>query len=121
MILPDGYAALVGENGLRLSAGERQRIALARVLLKNAPILVLDEPTANLDALNERAILETILAQTEGRTLILLTHRLALLDRMDEIVVLDRGRIAEQGTHAVLLARGGAYARMVAGRARLAP
>ncbi len=121
MSLPDGYAALVGENGLRLSAGERQRIALARVLLKNAPILVLDEPTANLDALNERAILETILAQTEGRTLILLTHRLALLDRMDEIVVLDRGRIAEQGTHAVLLARGGAYARMVAGRARLAP
>ncbi len=94
--LPDGYATLVGENGLKLSAGERQRVSLARVLLKGAPILVLDEPTANLDALNERAILEMILEQTQGKTLILLTHRRALLDRMDAVVVMRDGRIVEQ-------------------------
>ncbi|HVU10341.1 MAG TPA: ATP-binding cassette domain-containing protein, partial [Phototrophicaceae bacterium] len=94
--LPDGYATLVGENGLKLSAGERQRVSLARVLLKGAPILVLDEPTANLDALNERAILEMILEQTQGKTLILLTHRRALLDRMDAVVVMRDGRIVER-------------------------
>ncbi len=96
MRLPEGYATLVGENGLKLSAGERQRVALARVLLKDAPILVLDEPTANLDASNERAILEMILEQTRDKTLILLTHRRALLDRMDEVVVMRNGRIAAQ-------------------------
>jgi thiol reductant ABC exporter CydC subunit len=116
--LPEGYDTLAGENGVKLSAGERQRVALARVLLKNAPILVLDEPTANLDAANERAILETVLAQSEGRTLILLTHRLALLDRVDRIVVLERGRVAEQGTHAELLAHPGLYRRMVGVQAR---
>jgi thiol reductant ABC exporter CydC subunit len=91
--LPEGYATLVGENGVKLSGGERQRVALARVLLKNAPILVLDEPTANLDAVNERAILETILGQTRGRTLTLLTHRRVLLDRMDEVVVMEKGKL----------------------------
>ena len=94
--LPEGYATLVGENGVKLSGGERQRVALARVLLKNAPILVLDEPTANLDAINEREILETILRQSTGKTLILLTHRRVLLDQMDEIVVMRDGRIIEQ-------------------------
>ncbi len=96
--LPEGYLTLAGENGVKLSAGERQRIALARVLLKGAPILVLDEPTANLDSLNERAILETILEHSAGRTLILLTHRRALLDHFDRIVVLDHGRVKELGT-----------------------
>lgn len=119
MNLPDRYETLVGESGVRLSAGERQRIALARVLLKNAPILVLGEPTANLDAVNERAILETILAQAEGHSLILLTHRLALLDRMDEIVVVQRGRVVEQGTHAALMARGGTYRRIISAQARV--
>jgi ABC-type multidrug transport system fused ATPase/permease subunit len=90
--LPEGYATLVGENGVKLSGGERQRVALARVLLKNAPILVLDEPTANLDTVNERAILETILAQTGGKTLILLTHRRVLLDQMDAVVVMREGK-----------------------------
>jgi len=93
MSLPEGYATLVGENGIRLSGGERQRIALARVLLKNAPILVLDEPTANLDTVNERQILETILRQTEGKTLILLTHRRVMLDRMDAVVVMEKGKL----------------------------
>jgi ATP-binding cassette subfamily C protein CydC len=111
--LPDGYGTLVGENGVRLSAGERQRVALARVLLKDAPILVLDEPTANLDTLNERAILDTIFAESAGRTLILLTHRLVMLDQVDVIVVMRDGRIVEQGAEADLLARGGYYARMV--------
>ena len=91
--LPEGYATLVGENGVRLSGGERQRIALARVLLKDAPIVVLDEPTANLDTVNERAILETILQESEGKTLILLTHRRVLLERMDEIVVMEQGKL----------------------------
>jgi ATP-binding cassette subfamily C protein CydC len=111
--LPDGYATMVGENGIRLSAGERQRVALARVLLKDAPILVLDEPTANLDTLNERAILETIFAQSAEKMLILLTHRLVMLDRVDAIIVMREGRIVEQGTEADLLTRGGYYARMV--------
>jgi ATP-binding cassette subfamily C protein CydC len=115
--LPDGYATLVGENGVKLSAGERQRVALARVFLKDAPILVLDEPTANLDTLTERAILETIFAHSAGKTLILLTHRLVMLDRVDVILVMRDGRIVEQGSHADLLARGGFYARMVEFRA----
>ncbi len=111
--LPQGWDTLVGENGVRLSAGQRQRVALARVLLKGAPLLLLDEPTANLDAVNERAILETILAQSEGHTLLLLTHRLALLDRMDAVVVLERGRVVERGTHAELIERGGLYRDML--------
>lgn len=116
--LPDGYATLVGENGVKLSAGERQRVALARVLLKDAPILVLDEPTANLDTLTERAILETIFASSAGKTLILLTHRLVLLERMDTIIVMREGRIVEQGSHADLLARGGHYQRMIEAQRR---
>ena len=99
MGLPEGYATRVGENGVRLSGGERQRIALARVLLKDAPIVVLDEPTANLDTINERAILETILQQaagvmhSPGKTLILLTHRRVLLDQMDAVVVMEKGQL----------------------------
>ncbi len=86
--LPNGYDTIVGEDGFQLSGGERQRIALARVLLKNAPILILDEPTANLDVLTERAVLETILDTTYGKTLLLLTHRRVLLGRMDQVYVL---------------------------------
>jgi len=105
-----GYDAQVGERGVKLSGGQRQRIALARVILKDAPILVLDEATSALDSEVEAAILDTLYGVMEGKTVIAIAHRLSTIARMDRIVVLDDGRIAEQGSHAELLARGGLYA-----------
>jgi ATP-binding cassette subfamily C protein CydC len=109
MRLPEGYQTRVGEFGLNLSGGERQRLAIARALLKNAPILILDEPTANLDAQTERDLLAALYALMEGRTTLLITHRLVGLERLDQILVLERGKIVERGTQAELLARQGAY------------
>ena len=111
--LPDGLDTWVGEHGLRLSGGERQRLAIARALLKDAPLLILDEATANLDPLTERAVLDALDALMRGRTVLLITHRLVALDRMDEILVLERGRIVERGYHDALLAAHGLYRRMV--------
>jgi len=111
--LPEGLDTWVGEHGLRLSGGERQRLAIARALLKDAPLLILDEATANLDPLTERAVLDALDALMQGRTVLLITHRLVALDRMDEILVLDQGRIVERGTHDALLAAHGLYRRMV--------
>jgi len=111
--LPDGLDTWVGEHGLRLSGGERQRLAIARALLKDAPLLILDEATANLDPLTERAVLDALDALMRGRTVLLITHRLVALDRMDEILVLERGRIVERGDHDALLAAHGLYRRMV--------
>jgi ATP-binding cassette, subfamily C, bacterial CydC len=91
--LPHGYDTEIGEQGLRLSGGERQRLAIVRAILKNAPILLLDEPTANLDALTERAIMHTLRTLIRGHTTLLITHRLADLDIADEILVLEAGRI----------------------------
>jgi len=111
--LPEGLDTWVGEHGLRLSGGERQRLAIARALLKDAPLLILDEATANLDPLTERAVLDALDALMQGRTVLLITHRLVALDRMDEILVLERGRIVERGGHDALLAAHGLYRRMV--------
>lgn len=105
-----GYDAQVGERGVKLSGGQRQRIALARVILKDAPILVLDEATSALDSEVEAAIQETLYGMMEGKTVIAIAHRLSTISQMDRIIVLDDGQIAEEGSHAELLAKGGLYA-----------
>jgi ATP-binding cassette, subfamily B, bacterial len=110
--LPAGYDSPVGERGGHLSVGQRQRIGIARAFLKNAPILLLDEPTSALDPTTEAAIMETIKDLMHGRTTLIVTHRLATIHGVDRIVVLENGRIVEQGTGADLLAKGGVYAKL---------
>ena len=105
-----GYNAHVGERGVKLSGGQRQRIGIARVILKNAPILVLDEATSALDSEVEAAIQQTLYGVMHGKTVIAIAHRLSTIAQMDRIVVLDQGSIAEDGSHAELLALGGIYA-----------
>jgi ATP-binding cassette subfamily C protein CydC len=110
--LPKGYDTLIGEQGLRLSGGERQRLAIARAIIKDAPILILDEPTANLDPLTEKDVLETLLGVMKQKTSLLITHRLVGLENMEEILVMDHGQIVERGTHASLIQQRGLYHRM---------
>jgi len=107
-----GYDAQVGERGVKLSGGQRQRIAIARVLLKNAPILVLDEATSALDSEVEAVIQENLYRLMQGKTVIAIAHRLSTIAAMDRLVVMDQGRIVEQGTHEQLLAHGGLYAQL---------
>ena len=111
--LPDGYDTVVGERGYRFSGGERQRIAIARTILRNPPILVLDEATSALDTQTERAVQEALERLAEGRTTIAIAHRLSTVRDADQIVVLDRGVVAETGTHLELLSAGGRYAALV--------
>ncbi len=110
--LPDGYHTRIGENGSRLSGGERQRISIARALLKDAPILLLDEATASLDSENETRVQEAISLLTAGKTVLVIAHRMRTVQSADKVVVLDAGRVVEQGAPAELLATGGMFARM---------
>jgi ATP-binding cassette subfamily B protein len=112
--LPNGYGSTVGERGGQLSVGQRQRIGIARAFLKNAPVLLLDEPTSALDPATEAAIMETIKELMRGRTTLIATHRLATIHDVDRVVVIERGRIVEQGRGTELLALGGVYAKLFA-------
>lgn len=110
--MPEGYQTLIGERGQRLSGGQRQRIAIARALLKNSPILILDEATSALDTESERLVQKALINLIEGRTVLVIAHRLSTVRRADRIVVLDRGTISEIGTHEDLVTRGGLYQRL---------
>jgi ATP-binding cassette subfamily B protein len=110
--LPEGYDTVLAERAATLSGGQRQRLALARAVLSGSPVLVLDEPTTGLDALSESAVLSALKRVSEGRTTIVVTHRMAAAMTADEIVVLDKGTVVERGSHAALLASQGLYAEM---------
>ena len=110
--LPDGYDTRVGERGLKLSGGEKQRVAIARTLLKNPPILIFDEATSALDSKTEKAIQAELEQAAIGRTALIIAHRLSTVMSADEILVLDGGKVVERGTHRALLERDGAYAHM---------
>ena len=108
----NGYNSLVGERGVKLSGGQRQRIAIARVILKDAPILILDEATSSLDSITEKAIQETLDLAMNDKTVIVVAHRLSTISHLDRILVFDRGRIVEDGSHDDLLALGGTYYKL---------
>jgi ABC-type multidrug transport system fused ATPase/permease subunit len=116
--LPDGYETQVGERGMQLSGGQRQRVAIARALLEDAPILVLDEATSHLDAVNELEVRAALERLREGRTTLVIAHRLSTIRDADLILALDDGHIVEEGTHAELVARDGFYSRLIAAQIR---
>ena len=113
MSFPDGYDTLVGERGMQLSGGQRQRVSIARALLKNSPVLVLDEATSHLDAVNEQQVRHALERLMQGRTTLVIAHRLSTIRGADRIVVLDEGHLVEQGNHQELLGQHGLYAQLV--------
>lgn len=116
MALPDGYDTVIGEGGGTLSGGEKQRISIARAILKNAPIVILDEATASIDPENEHLIQAAISELTKGKTLITIAHRLATIENADQILVVDEGRIVQKGTHRELIGQEGKYLDFVRAR-----
>ncbi|MCR5797255.1 MAG: ABC transporter ATP-binding protein/permease [Eubacterium sp.] len=118
MELPDGYDTVIGEGGVSLSGGERQRISIARAIMKDAPVIVLDEATANVDPENEEKLIQAIDALTYEKTIIMIAHRLKTVRNADQILVIEKGKIAEQGTHDSLMENGGIYSRFIAERSK---
>ena len=118
--LPQGYDTVIGEGGATLSGGERQRISIARAIMKDAPIIVLDEATANVDPENEKELMEAIEELTRDKTIIMIAHRLKTVESADQILVIDRGKVVQQGSHAQLMAQEGIYRRFVDARQRAA-
>ena len=116
MSLPDGYETVIGEGGATLSGGEKQRIAIARAIMKDAPIIVLDEATANVDPENEKELTEAIENLTREKTIIMIAHRLKTVRNADQIIVVDKGRIVQKGKHNELMKQDGIYRNFVSGR-----
>lgn len=120
MALPDGYDTVIGEGGASLSGGERQRISIARAIMKDAPVIILDEATANVDPENEKELTEAIEALTKEKTVIMIAHRLKTVRHAEQILVIDQGRIVQRGTHAELASQDGIYKSFVSARAQAA-
>lgn len=120
MSLPDGYDTVIGEGGASISGGEKQRISIARAIMKNASIIILDEATANVDPENEKELVEAIDALTKEKTIIMIAHRLKTVRNADQIVVVDSGKIAQLGTHTQLMQEGGIYKNFVNARQQAA-
>ena len=114
--LPDGYETVIGEGGATLSGGEKQRIAIARAIMKDAPIIILDEATANVDPENEKELTEAIENLTRQKTIIMIAHRLKTVRNADQIVVIDKGKVAQRGKHDELAAQDGIYRNFITGR-----
>jgi subfamily B ATP-binding cassette protein MsbA len=116
--LPEGLDTRVGERGVKLSGGQRQRLAIARVFLKNPAVVILDEATSSLDSESERLVEDAMVHLLEGRSTLIIAHRLSTVQRADRVIVLERGQVTEEGSHAELLARGGRYAELYRGQFR---
>jgi ATP-binding cassette subfamily B protein len=116
MDLPDGYETVIGEGGATLSGGEKQRIAIARAIMKDAPIIILDEATANVDPENEKELTEAIENLTKQKTIIMIAHRLKTVRHADQIIVVDKGRIVQKGRHDELIKQEGIYKNFISGR-----